>query len=267
MEAFFPRPADALKPYANGWLGGTPYGQLDVVNVDDALTVGQLRPYRVIAFGGWNTMTPKIASTLQAYAREGGEVILCAPQLSGRVDRDFRRFANAELVQAVPGVKVGAPKPVEDILMVRSCAPAFLKAAYPAHLGATMAVCAAELGPDVETLATNGKGAVSRESKGRQRRDVAFARVALSGRPCRRRGLPVVPERASRILEDPPDGSCERRFRPPPFRPRTWLRQLGRLRTDGLSAEHGLHITAHGYLQGTRAGASSQGTSCHNRIR
>ena len=157
MEAFFPRPADALKPYANGWLGGTPYGQLDVVNVDDALTVGQLRPYRVIAFGGWNTMTPKIASTLQAYAREGGEVILCAPQLSGRVDRDFRRFANAELVQAVPGVKVGAPKPVEDILMVRSCAPAFLKAAYPAHLGATMAVCAAELGPDVETLATMGR--------------------------------------------------------------------------------------------------------------
>ncbi len=98
METFFPRPADALRPFANGWLGGTPHGQLDVVNVDDATTAEQLSRYKVVAFGGWNTMTPKIAAVLREYAGRGGQVALCVPQLSSRVDREFANYAVTDLV-------------------------------------------------------------------------------------------------------------------------------------------------------------------------
>ena len=69
METFFPRPTDALRPYANGWLGGTPHGQLDVVNVDDALVAEQLSSYKVVIFGGWNTMTERSPPRLGSMSR------------------------------------------------------------------------------------------------------------------------------------------------------------------------------------------------------
>ena len=157
METFFPRPPDCLRPYANGWLGGTPHGQVDVVNADDALTVAQLARYRAVAFGGWNTMTPKIAQTLRDYAAQGGTVVLCVPQLSARLDREYADYLVDDLVQAVPGVTVKAPETVEDILIVADGAPAFLKVAYPAHLSVKLRVAGAELGENVETLASLGR--------------------------------------------------------------------------------------------------------------
>lgn len=157
METFFPRPADCLKPFANGWLGGTPYGQLDVVNVDDALTARQLARYKAVAFGGWNTMTPKIAATLKAYVAGGGEVVLAVPQLSSRLDREYANYTAADLVQAVPGVKVKDPEVIEDILMTNAKSPDFLTAAYPAHLSVKLRVADAELGPDAEAVATLGR--------------------------------------------------------------------------------------------------------------
>lgn len=157
MEAFYPRPVDAMKPYANGWLGGSPYGQVDVVNVDDALTAGQLASYKVLVFGGWNTMTEKIAATLRDYAAAGGEVVLCTPQLSSRLDREYADYTTNDVVQAVPGVTVKGPYLSEDILMLRPSAPAFLKAAYPAHLSAKLRVAEAQLAPGVEIVATMGK--------------------------------------------------------------------------------------------------------------
>ena len=157
MEAFFPRPTDALRPFANGWLGGTPHGQLDVVNVDDATTAEQLSRYKVVAFGGWNTMTPKIAAVLREYAGRGGQVALCVPQLSSRVDREFANYAVTDLVQAVPGVAVCPPTLVEDILMVADGAPEFLKRAYPAYLSAKLRVADAALSDGVEVVASMGK--------------------------------------------------------------------------------------------------------------
>ena len=157
MEEFFPRPADAMKPFANGWLGGTPHGQLDVVNVDDALTVEQLSRYRLVAFGGWNTMTPKIAETLRGYAERGGEVVLCVPQMSSRVDREFSDYSAEDMVQAVPGVTVGKPSIVEDILIVADSAPRFLKAAYPAHLSTKLRVADVELKENAAVVASMGK--------------------------------------------------------------------------------------------------------------
>jgi len=157
MEEFFPRPVDALAPFANGWLGGTPHGQLDVVNVDDDLTAEQLARYRTVAFGGWNTMTPKIASALRGYVERGGQVVLCVPQMSSRVDREYSDYKPEDLVQVVPGVTVKGPYMSEDILMVGADAPAFLKAAYPAHLSAKLRVADVELGNGAVAVASMGK--------------------------------------------------------------------------------------------------------------
>ena len=157
MEEFYPRPTDSLKPFANGWLGGSPHGQVDVVNIDDALKVEQLKGYKVLIFGGWNTMTGKIAATLREYASQGGQVVLCTPQLSSRIDREYANYTASDIVQAVPGVKVKDVFLSEDILMVKSLAPEFLKAAYPAHLSAKLRVADVELGENVEIVATMGK--------------------------------------------------------------------------------------------------------------
>jgi len=157
MEEFYPRPTDALKPFANGWLGGSPHGQVDVVNIDDALKVEQLKDYKVLVFGGWNTMTGKIAETLREYVSQGGQVVLCTPQLSSRIDREYANYTASDIVQAVPGVKVKDVFLSEDILMVKSSAPEFLKAAYPAHLSAKLRVADVELGENVEIVATMGK--------------------------------------------------------------------------------------------------------------
>ena len=157
MEEFFPRPVDSLRPFANGWLGGTPHGQLDVVNVDDDLTAAHLSRYKVVAFGGWNTMTPKIAATLRDYVSAGGQVALCVPQLSSRVDREFSDYTASDVVQAVPGVTVKELYLSEDILMVAGSAPQFLKDAYPAHLSAKLRVADVELGPNAVAIATMGK--------------------------------------------------------------------------------------------------------------
>ena len=120
MEAIFPHPADALAPFANAWIGGTPLGQIDVVNVDDNLTAAQLAPYKVATFGGWNTMTPKIAETLRQFVADGGQLALMVPQLSSRIDREFSNYTAEDIVQAVPGVTVKGPVSVEAVFPVRS---------------------------------------------------------------------------------------------------------------------------------------------------
>ena len=58
-DTFFPVPGDALKPYPNYWLAGSPYGQCDVVSIDDESRVSDLSRYALVAFAGWNTATPE----------------------------------------------------------------------------------------------------------------------------------------------------------------------------------------------------------------
>ncbi len=119
MELFFPHPADALAPFVNAWIGGTPLGQVDVMNVDDNLAASQLARYKVAAFGGWNTMTPKIAETLRQYVADGGQLALMVPQLSSRIDREYANYTEKDIVQAVPGVTVKGPAMVEAVFPVR----------------------------------------------------------------------------------------------------------------------------------------------------
>ena len=41
-DIFFPRSRQALEPYANNWLAGTPFGQVDVVSVDADVRLADL---------------------------------------------------------------------------------------------------------------------------------------------------------------------------------------------------------------------------------
>ena len=97
-DVFMPLFESALKPYANYWLGGTPYGQVDVVGLDDTSRLSDLSRYRFASLTGWNTMTPEIAAVLDAYVRNGGTLLIALPHFSTRLDREFKRYEISDLL-------------------------------------------------------------------------------------------------------------------------------------------------------------------------
>ena len=97
-DLFFPRPRELTAPFGNTWIGGTPYGQVDVMQVDDESTVADLRRYSLLVFGGWNTMTPHVKDVLERYVREGGTLVMSRPELTTRIDRDFVNYADGDLL-------------------------------------------------------------------------------------------------------------------------------------------------------------------------
>ena len=158
QDLFWPRPKDALKPYANGWLGGTPYGQVDVVALDESLSPAKLKDYRLVILGGWNSMTPKLARAVcHEYCAAGGTLYATLAQFSSRLDREGENFTAEDLVGLPTGLAVKGASVVEDILMVGPSAPAALRAAYPAHLSQKFRLAEVELDGTWETLATMGK--------------------------------------------------------------------------------------------------------------
>ena len=106
QDTFFPRPRGALAPFPNHWLAGSPFGQIDVVSVDDESRLSDLSRYSLLAFAGWNTMTPEATAALERYAEEGGTLVLCVPHLSTRRDRDWRNFGVVDLLPAPGGARV-----------------------------------------------------------------------------------------------------------------------------------------------------------------
>lgn len=95
----YPLVPDALGGYRNSWLASSPFGQVDVVNVDDDTTAAELSRYDLLVFGGWNTMTPKLFAALAEWTRGGGgELLLCAAHLSTRTDREWENLTTADLV-------------------------------------------------------------------------------------------------------------------------------------------------------------------------
>ena len=97
-DLFFPRSPRALEPYGNSWLAGTPFGQVDVVNVDDETTRADLRRYELLVFGGWNTMTPQQRDVLEGYVKSGGTLVMSRPELTTRVDRDYAGYTDRDLL-------------------------------------------------------------------------------------------------------------------------------------------------------------------------
>jgi len=90
-EVFFP---------ASGTTGvsGAPYGQVDVVGVDDQSRVADLVRYSLVVFGGWNTMTKNAKKVLEDWMAKGGMCIMCLPQCSTRDDRDFLGYGAKDLL-------------------------------------------------------------------------------------------------------------------------------------------------------------------------
>jgi len=98
QQTIFPVPQDALAPYTNYWIGGSPYGQCDVVNIDDETDLDDLSRYKFLFYGGWNTMTDTIMQTLRAYVENGGSLFISLPHFSTRKDREFRAFTVDDLI-------------------------------------------------------------------------------------------------------------------------------------------------------------------------
>lgn len=95
---FYPIPKDAVHPFPNSWIGGTPYGQVDVMSVDDESTIADLRRYNLLVFGGWNTMTRLQKDVLERYVREGGTLVMSRPQMTMRLDRDYKNYTKTDLM-------------------------------------------------------------------------------------------------------------------------------------------------------------------------
>ena len=97
-DIFFPRPKDLIEPFDNCWLAGTPYGQVDVMQIDDDSSIADLRRYELLVFGGWNTMTPHVKDLLERYVNAGGTLVISRPELTTRLDRDFINYKDADLM-------------------------------------------------------------------------------------------------------------------------------------------------------------------------
>jgi hypothetical protein len=127
MNVFFPTPADAIAPYNNNWIGGSPFGQVDVVGVDEELWKGELSRYDFVAFAGWNSMTPELLSVLDDYVQNGGTLFLTVPHLSTRFDREYKDYVPADLINKgnlapLIDVQITGRKPAESALKAGSIA-------------------------------------------------------------------------------------------------------------------------------------------------
>lgn len=96
-HVFTPIGKDALAPYANYWIGGSPWGQVDVAGLAEDSRPADLARYRLAVGCGWNTLTPELARTLAAYVRDGGHLLLCLPHFSTRSDREYAAYAPGDL--------------------------------------------------------------------------------------------------------------------------------------------------------------------------
>ena len=97
-DIFFPRPKNLVEPFGNSWLAGTPYGQVDVMQIDDDSSIADLKRYDLLVFGGWNTMTPHVKDLLERYVNAGGTLVMSRPELTTRLDRDFINYTDADLM-------------------------------------------------------------------------------------------------------------------------------------------------------------------------
>ena len=173
MNVFFPTPADAIAPYGNHWIGGSPYGQVDVVGVDEELWKGELARYDLAAFAGWNSMVPELLPVLDDYVNKGGTLFLAVPHLSTRLDREYKDYSPADLIGE------GRLSPLVNV-QITGCQPAdsALKTAdislNTASLGDGVRLADAQLGDDVRVLVetADGRPVVVTQSKGKGRVDL-----------------------------------------------------------------------------------------------
>ena len=170
MKVFFPTPVDSLKPYNNNWVGGSPYGQVDVVGIDEEMWSGELSRYDFAAFTGWNSMVPELMPVLDDYVKNGGTLFLAVPHFSTRFDREYKDYAAADLINAgnfapLIDVQIEGRKPADNVLKA---------AGFPltaAQLGNGVSIANAKFGAGVRTVVETADGSpvVLTQSKGKGR--------------------------------------------------------------------------------------------------
>lgn len=83
-------------------VSGTPYGQTDIIVVDDQSRARDLARYSLIVFGGWNTMTARARDVLLDWVAKGGTLAIAKPQLTTRDDRDWVNYTDADVMPFGP---------------------------------------------------------------------------------------------------------------------------------------------------------------------
>ena len=97
---------------------GMPYGQVDVVGIDEQTRLSDISRYSMIAFGGWNTMTAHAKALLEQWIAQGGTCVLALPQCLARDDREFMNYGVEDLL--IPfGVKVTDFETVDGVEVAR----------------------------------------------------------------------------------------------------------------------------------------------------
>ncbi len=162
QQTIFPVPQDALAPYTNYWIGGSPYGQCDVVNIDDETDLDDLKRYEFLFYGGWNTMTDTIMRTLRSYVENGGSLFISLPHFSTRKDREFRNFTKEDLINggdltALCDIRVKGRRVVSGQFLTKRELDDRSKTDFDLHGGVKDEPMAdVVLGPNVEEIATVG---------------------------------------------------------------------------------------------------------------
>jgi hypothetical protein len=162
QQTIFPVPQDALAPYTNYWIGGSPYGQCDVVNIDDETDLDDLKRYEFLFYGGWNTMTDTIMRTLRSYVENGGSLFISLPHFSTRTDREFRNFTKEDLINsgdltALCDIRVKDRRVVSGQFLTKRELDDRSKTDFDLHGGVKDEPMAdVVLGPNVEEIATVG---------------------------------------------------------------------------------------------------------------
>ncbi len=117
-------------------VSGTPYGQIDVTQVDDQSRLSDLERYRLLVFGGWNTMKEPTTVVLRRWMERGGTLVVCAPQLITRNDRNFIDYALSDLMPIVPGLRFTGFTEANGFLdNGPACPPVFPTYGWPAAPG------------------------------------------------------------------------------------------------------------------------------------
>ena len=158
LEAkFYPCGKKATEPYGNSTLSGSPYGQVDVVCVDDESRLADVNRYDFLCYGGWNLMTPTAIRTLRKFAEKGGAVLIANPHFSTRDDREYTDYEVKDMIQpGLAGIAVSGRMPVNGAVSVAKSAPKSVVAAFADFGGFANGISLAKvnLADDAEVVAS-----------------------------------------------------------------------------------------------------------------
>jgi len=102
------------------WFAGTPYGQVDVIDLE--AKEGCFDSYKMLVLPGWNTMSNDDMKKFIRYVQQGGTLVMALPQLQTSTDREKVLstykfdFVDPDLIDGLCGLQIaGAGKRCSSI--------------------------------------------------------------------------------------------------------------------------------------------------------